>query len=161
MGAGSSVRRETRIPASPDQVRRVLLDFAAWPEWNTSMIISVIEPKKKDPASDLRAGDALKSDLHGTIVYPVVVENSPEKLAWRASFHGIVVAHHSFEFRPDPDSHYLEGRPGTIFVDEESVSGLLSFMFRSGWSQRMALEGRADKFLDELVARVQVVTSLN
>jgi uncharacterized protein YndB with AHSA1/START domain len=70
MGQTQTVQREVEIARPPEQVHRVLVDFPKWQDWNTGMIISLLDPKKSP--EQLQPGDKLKSDLKGTITYPVV-----------------------------------------------------------------------------------------
>jgi hypothetical protein len=71
MGNRQSVQREVEIARSPEQVRHVLMDFAKWPEWNSGMKVSVLEPSKA--LAQLLPGDKLKSDLDGRVMYPIVL----------------------------------------------------------------------------------------
>ena len=81
MGAGQSIRQEVRIAATPDQVRRALLDFAGQAEWNAGgVIFSIAEPNSNKNPLELRPGDMLRGNLHGTIFYPTVVVSPSDAL---------------------------------------------------------------------------------
>jgi len=142
------VRSEIRIDASPEEVWRVLTDFAAYPTWN---------PFVKSISGDMKPGERITLTLQpgpgeARTVRPKVLCVDPGKSFVWQSHHSIpflVRAAHCFEIEPD------EGGK-TRFIQREIFSGLLaSIMARRAEAHQCGFEemNRAIKVAAEWLAR--------
>ncbi|KAF7196985.1 hypothetical protein HII31_01685 [Pseudocercospora fuligena] len=115
------------IAATPERVREVVLDFAAYLSWHKGHFNSI---KPKDPNKkgiDLIESDKLEVSLSSGMNFsPAILEKSATRLEWRGSLPGIFTGDHCFEFHPSQNS-----AGGTRFLQYEDFSGLLSFTMKS------------------------------
>jgi hypothetical protein len=126
-----SIRTNITIAAPPSTVRKVLLDFAAYPEWNP-FITSV---KVSDPAAPPGTPFQIVA-FKFYVDKSTIVENNPEEFSWL----GITIGkwffrgYHYFKFESFGDGE-VENDPATNckFIQTEDMSGFLSF-FSFLWS---------------------------
>ncbi|HOI75459.1 MAG TPA: SRPBCC domain-containing protein [Syntrophales bacterium] len=111
------LQSETNINTSPDRVWEVLMDFAAYPEWNP-FIRSIRGVPRKGESLEvfIQTGGA-----GGMTFRPHVLVAEPgRELRWRGRLllPGLFDGTHSFEIRPVADGK-------VVFRQSESFSGLL------------------------------------
>jgi len=139
---------QIEIAASPETVRSVFLDWQRYKEWHQAWTFTTHDSTKQ-PA-DLKPGDGIKVDLKGTIINPVIVENSPNSFQWRGSLYGFFVGVHQFHFTPS------ETAPGnTTLVQKEDFGGPLSFLVRPGWSLAKQTQANFEVFNKDLKAAAE------
>ncbi|CAO2652307.1 Nn.00g005900.m01.CDS01 [Neocucurbitaria sp. VM-36] len=126
----AKVRIELEIAAPPAEVRAIILDFPAYPQWHTSFIKSLVPiPPSKAPSS-LIPGDKLTATFNGSTIEPVVLCNTPREFRWRGStFLGAFAGEHYFEFRASESG---ENEGGCAFVHGEDYQGWLTWLFGEG-----------------------------
>jgi len=118
-----SLSSSITIQAPPSIVRKILLDFQSYPEWNP-FITSLESPVPSPPP-----GTQIKFVAKGFTFKPVVQENTPERFSWLGTvlaewmFKGL----HSFEFEPFGDMGENGETVGCKFVQREDFGGVLSF----------------------------------
>ena len=127
-----SITTNITIAAPPSAVRRVFLDFPAYPQWNP-FITSL---KVSDPAAP--PGTPVELRAWKFIVdRSTVVQNDPGTFAWIGAAAGLArcmpffQGYHYFNFEPIGEA---EGEPQQCnFVQAEEFSGILSiFSFLYG-----------------------------
>ena len=134
---------EIFIAASPDQVWRVLTDFAAYPQWNP--FILSIEGRAEWGA---RLTVRIQAGGEQHVFKPVVLQaTAATQLRWlgRVGFPGVFDGEHGFELRPEGS--------GTRLLQTESFQGFLvpllwrkvEPMTRAGFeAMNRALKARAE-----------------
>ncbi|KAF2730960.1 hypothetical protein EJ04DRAFT_555030 [Polyplosphaeria fusca] len=144
-------RIETEIEAPPETVRAVMLDFARYKEWHTS-VIEKLEciPASKDGIS-LVEGDRIDTRFPNTPMVATVLRNSPAEFRWYGSVMGGAFAgEHYFSFNPSVT------RPGcTTFVHGEDNTGWLRFLFNPGWPLHKVQSDMFEAYSNDLKARVE------
>ncbi|KAJ5751682.1 hypothetical protein N7520_008599, partial [Penicillium odoratum] len=137
---------ETRIEivAPPSQVRDLLLDFANYPDWQTSGLIRSLEPEDSaQTLATLQPGDKIKCDIDRMKFTAVIKENSERLFQWQGPpVMGLVAGLHSFGFATTESG-------GTIFTQTEQFSGPLSFLMGPSLLGRKML-GQYRRFNEEL-----------
>lgn len=111
-----TLRSEITIDAPPEDVWRVLVDFAAYPQWNPFVV---------EVTGGAQAGERLRVRLQppggrGVTLKPAVIEASPPQvLQWLGHLlvPGIFDGRHTFELEPV--------RGGTLLVQWEEFTGVL------------------------------------
>ncbi|PQE34041.1 Polyketide cyclase dehydrase protein [Rutstroemia sp. NJR-2017a WRK4] len=125
---------KVEIAASPEVVRRVLLDFSKIPEWHTGLVKTITPLDNDDPVS-------VGKKLHCT--------NTPTKFAWQGPPVMSVSGLHSFLFEPSTVT------PGnTTFTQMEEYSGPISFLMQP-WLMGRTIKGQFEKFNADLKARCE------
>jgi hypothetical protein len=121
----TTVRVDTDIQAPPERVWSLLVDFAAYPQWNP--FVTTLE-------GDVREGAPLRACMSiGGKVIPARIDLSRvapnRELAWTGGFTPRFLLHAVHAFRLEP----LE-TGGVRLVHEEVIGGLLSplMMWRMG-----------------------------
>jgi hypothetical protein len=124
------VRTNITIAASPSAVRRVFLDFAAYPQWNPFINSVTVSDPAVPPGTPFQLL-AWKFIIDRSIV----VENDSGTFAWNGGAAGLArclpffQGHHYFKFEPVGE----EGAEGESkecnFVQGEDFSGILSIFW--------------------------------
>ncbi|QLL34634.1 hypothetical protein HG536_0G04970 [Torulaspora globosa] len=118
------------IDREAEIVRKVFLDFAAYPTWKSSCIqkITVTTPSKTSndsivPGDTLQVRIVLPNSKKENVFDPEVVENSEERFSWKGKLvlDSIFSGKHTFEFCP------IENGSKTKFVQTEEFNGLLAW----------------------------------
>jgi len=142
---------EIEIAASPEEVRKVFLDFSAFSEWHHGYFESVELPEGKATGESCVAGDNLKCSFGGTKLVVEITETTPAKLAWRggAPIPGMLSGLHTFHFTPSAKT------PGhTTFSQDEEFSGLFSPLMRFGFMENKLMPNFVT-FDEDLKRRVE------
>lgn len=117
----SRVYTEIEIAADPNRVWDVLVDFAAYPQWNPFLIEMAGRPI---------VGETLRAFIRpvgskGMVFRPTVLAAEPgREFRWlgRLFLPGLVDAEHRFALQPLPGG-------GARFIHEERFSGVLASLF--------------------------------
>ncbi len=113
------LQTETTVAAPPEKVWSVLMDFAAYPEWNT-FITSLTHEGNLTVGSRLAAVISPPGGNTMTFKPTVTVLDEGRVLEWEGNlfFSFLFCGRHRFELVPTDDG-------GTRFVHSEKFSGLL------------------------------------
>ncbi|KAF4232527.1 hypothetical protein CNMCM6457_004853 [Aspergillus fumigatiaffinis] len=125
------------INAPPATVREKFLDFSSISKYSPNGFIRSISPVDPTKSSiDLQPGDKLNVCAgYGKMKFsPVVSSNTPSMFSWIGSIPGIFTGEHLFRFEEIPASGQEQNR--TRFVQEETFTGLLSFLMGEGFLAR-------------------------
>lgn len=106
----------TEIAADLSAGWRVLIDFAAYPQWNPLMRAVKGRPEK-GAGLRLRVARSLGSDQTMPLLARVRVVTPETEMAWGGGVPGLLDVHHYFRFEPAPR--------GFRFVHGEIFSGIL------------------------------------
>ncbi|KAH8603069.1 hypothetical protein B0O99DRAFT_680038 [Bisporella sp. PMI_857] len=108
-----SVHTEIEIAASPEQVRKVFLDFENWPLVKNDLLRTCTRnpPTKSDP---VEAGEKLTMNMRGVTCQVTVLENSERQFRWRGDLFYVLSGEHIFIFEPS-----TKNPGGTRFVNSE------------------------------------------
>lgn len=112
----ADIRTEITIPASPDDVWRVLFDMEAYSSWNP-----LVTDVRGAPEPGGRIRIRLKVGTLPALWVPVIVETlrPGERLCWSFTLpFRILRAEHCFSLSEEPDG-------STRFLDTERFTGLL------------------------------------
>ncbi|KAJ5288998.1 hypothetical protein N7478_002028 [Penicillium angulare] len=138
------IETQTEINASPSHVREVLLDFANYPEWQTSGLLRLLEPEDSSKTlPTLQPGDKIKCDVDGMKFTAEIKENSEKLLQWQGPpVMGLISGLHTFSFQ-------FSSSGGTLFTHSEEFSGPISFLMSPLLLGRKML-GQYRRFNEEL-----------
>lgn len=124
-----NLRTAVEINAAPTAVWAVLVDFAAYPEWNPVEVSMKGEPIV---GTILEHTQQLTPGGKKRTFRPTIVTATPEReLAWRGkiAFRGIFDVHHRFSLEP------LDGGKRTTVHQDEHFSGVLVPLTRATLKQ--------------------------
>lgn len=110
------ITTSTPIAASPSTVWKVLMDFAAYPEWNP-FITSIAGDATPGESLDIELSRPNKKPM--SIAPHVVTADVESRFAWLGTIgiRGILDGYHQFVLEPTPE--------GTLFNHFEEFTGLL------------------------------------
>jgi hypothetical protein len=134
-----SISSSITIQAPPSVVRKILLDFQSYPEWNP-FITSLESPVPSPPP-----GTQIKFVARGFAFKPVVKENTPERFSWLSKVlaEWVFQGQHSFEFEPFGDMGGNGETVGCKFIQRENYRGALSFTL-------FLLRGKIEKTFNDM-----------
>jgi hypothetical protein len=117
-----SINTSITISAPPSAVRKVFLDFPAYPEWNP--FITFMESSTETPEK----GTQLRFVGNGRVFKPIVVENTPERFSWIGELLGswFLSGNHIFEFEPFGEAGANGETEGCKLVHKENFSGIMA-----------------------------------
>ncbi|ATZ56928.1 hypothetical protein BCIN_14g01350 [Botrytis cinerea B05.10] len=140
------ITTQIEIDASPETVRKVLLDFPNIDEWHTGFVKSITPLDTDDP---LAIGKKLHCVMQDFEFDSIITENSPNKFAWQGPPVMTVSGLHSFLIEP---SNSNPG--GTTFTQVEEYSGGISFLMRP-WLLGKPIKGQFEKYNTDLKKRCE------
>ncbi|THV48222.1 hypothetical protein BGAL_0261g00120 [Botrytis galanthina] len=135
------ITTEIEINASPETVRRVLLDFPNISKWHTGFVKSITPLDTNDP---LAVGKKLHCVMKDFEFESIITENSPNKFAWQGPPVMTVSGLHSFLIEPSKSNP-----GGTIFTQMEEYSGGISFLMQP-WLLGKPIKGQFEEFNTDL-----------
>jgi hypothetical protein len=120
-----TVFTEIDIDASPEVVKKKLLEFDKWPEWckvipKIKVMDGDINNVETKPKLDLILDFGRKNDPRKSPVNPIVTVNSKNVFVWGVYNGFLIKAEHVFIFEPINDGK------GTHLIHYERMTGLLS-----------------------------------
>ncbi|KAI9644091.1 hypothetical protein NHQ30_007443 [Ciborinia camelliae] len=131
------ITTKIEINASPETVRKVLLDFSAVSEWHNGLIKSITPLYSNDP---LAVGQKLHCVMEDFEFDSTITENRPQKFAWQGPPVMTVSGLHSFLIEPS------KTKPGsTTFTQMEEYSGGVSFLMQP-WLMGKSIKGQFEKY---------------
>ena len=105
----------TRIPASVEDVWRVLVAFSQYARWHPVLSLDA-KPEQAVAGAEIRGrrsnGDAAKQD----VTLRIVDVEAPRRLVWEGGSLDAILGRHSFVLTPQPDGT-------TEFTDSEEFFG--------------------------------------
>lgn len=127
-----SIRTNITIAAPPATVRKVFLDFAAYPQWNPFITSVQISDPAAPPGTPFQIV-AFKFYVDKS----TIVENNPEEFSWLGIIigNGFFRGYHYFKFESFDEGAAENGQTGKCrLVQNEDMSGFLSiFSFLWSW----------------------------
>ncbi|KAH8773296.1 hypothetical protein BGZ57DRAFT_983886 [Hyaloscypha finlandica] len=121
-----TLHSQIEITLPPSEVKRLFLDFSSFPQFHTGFTARAMDASKSNP----QPGDRLEINSNGTVLRPIVLENTTEHFYWQGNFHGLLKGTHMWRFLPSEE----EGNQGgTTFVQAEDFEGVLSLLFSKWW----------------------------
>ncbi|KAB8290793.1 hypothetical protein EYC80_008430 [Monilinia laxa] len=139
---------QIEINASPEIVRRVLLDFPAISEWHNGLIKSITPHDLNDP---LGIGKKLHCIMEGFEFDSVVTENTPNKFVWQGPPIMTVSGLHTFLIEPSKTNP-----GGTTFTQIEEYSGSIAFLMQD-WLLGRSIKGQFEKYNGDLKKKCEEV----
>ncbi|CAD6442561.1 12bea38f-6b97-4f48-abdd-6a0ca8cc8466 [Sclerotinia trifoliorum] len=135
------ITTQVEINASPETVRKVLLDFPIVSKWHKGLIKSITPLDTSDP---LAIGKKLHCEMEDFEFDSIITENSPNKFAWQGPPVMIVSGLHSFLIEPSKSNP-----GGTTFTQTEVYSGGVSFLMQP-WLMGKPIKGWFEKYNTDL-----------
>ncbi|TGO61114.1 hypothetical protein BOTNAR_0134g00120 [Botryotinia narcissicola] len=122
------ITTEIEINASPETVRRVLLDFPNISKWHTGFVKSITPLDTNDPLSVSKKLHCVMKDFE----FESIITASPPVMT--------VAGLHSFLIEPSKSNP-----GGTIFTQTEEYSGGISFLMQP-WLLGKPIKGQFEEF---------------
>ncbi|KFY61163.1 hypothetical protein V497_03109 [Pseudogymnoascus sp. VKM F-4516 (FW-969)] len=118
------VSAEIEIAASPEECRRVFLDWESWGKIKEPVIRS-ISRIPHDKSGPVERGEKLKVNMSGMEVKFTALENTPSEFKWRFDMFLVLSGIHSYRFEPSKTT------PGhTRFINEEEFIRFSNILMR-------------------------------
>ncbi|WP_330291267.1 SRPBCC domain-containing protein [Streptomyces sp. NBC_00576] len=114
MAGNPVITAVTDIASSPDEVWKVLTDFASYAQWHP-VLRFVDMPTEILPGTQLRAQVSTGTETDGEYSFTVVHYEAPRRLAWEGGIPDVLTGRHSFVLEP------CDG--GTRFTESEEFTG--------------------------------------
>ncbi|MBV1940438.1 SRPBCC domain-containing protein [Streptomyces sp. BV286] len=138
MDNDSVITAVTDIAHPPEEVWRVLTDFAAYAQWHPGLHF-VDVPDEIRPGTQLRVQVISDSEAGGEHIFTVVHYEAPRRFVWQGGIPDVLMALHSFVLEPHGS--------GTRLTESEEITGPAAAQFlgpgRSETEERYASYGRA------------------
>ncbi|MCX4404320.1 SRPBCC domain-containing protein [Streptomyces sp. NBC_01764] len=130
----------TDIAASPEEVWKVLTDFAAYAQWHP--VLSFLDvPIDILTGTRLQAQVSTGTDNDGEYSFTVLHHEAPRRLAWEGGIPDILTGRHSFVLEPrDGGTRFTESEEFTGTAAAETIEAA-----RSQLEENYASFGRALK----------------
>ncbi|MER8002146.1 SRPBCC domain-containing protein [Streptomyces sp. NPDC095613] len=140
MGDNPVITAVTDMASSPEEVWKVLTDFAGYAQWHPRLSF-VDAPTEVLPGTKLRAHLANGSDIDGEYDFTVLHYEERQRLAWEGGIPGVLTGQHSFVLEPhDGGTRFTESEEFTGPAAEETIEAA-----RSQIEDDYAIYGRALK----------------
>jgi uncharacterized protein YndB with AHSA1/START domain len=111
----------TDIASPPEEVWKVLTDFAGYAQWHPDLSF-VDVPTEVVPGTLLRAHLSNGSEIDGEYDFTVLHYEAPRRLVWEGGIPGVVMGQHSFVLDPhDGGTRYTESEVFTGPAAVETV----------------------------------------
>ncbi|WP_328976915.1 SRPBCC domain-containing protein [Streptomyces canus] len=134
----------TDIASSPEEVWKVLTDFAGYAQWHPDLSF-VDAPTEVLPGTVLRARLSNGSEIDGEYDFTVLHYEAPRRLAWEGGIPGVVTGEHSFLLDPrDGGTRYTESEIFTGPAAVETVEPNRATMEESSATYGRALKERLE-----------------
>jgi uncharacterized protein YndB with AHSA1/START domain len=133
----------TDITHSPEEVWRVLTDFAGWQQWHPALRF-VDVPAEVLPGTQLRV-KVSGTDVDGEYDFTVLEYEAPRRLVWEGGVPGVVMGQHSFVLDPyDGGTRYTESETFTGPAAVETVEPARPKMEAASVGYGQALKDRLE-----------------
>lgn len=146
----SSVQRNpvitavTDIASPPDEVWRVMTDFAGYAQWHPALRF-VDVPTVIVPGTRLRAQVSLGTENDGEYSFTILHYEAPQRLAWESGIPDVLMGRHSFVLEPrEGGTRYTESEEFTGTAAAETVEPARSRMEEDYASYGRALKKRLE-----------------
>ncbi|KAH7364292.1 hypothetical protein BKA65DRAFT_572583 [Rhexocercosporidium sp. MPI-PUGE-AT-0058] len=116
------ITAQIEIDASPEEVRKVFLDFEHWPEMKSEMIKSIARLPSY-PNGPVQVNEKLAVNFGGITSNVNVLANTPSEFRWRGDIFYVLSGDHTFKFEA---STLHPGK--TLFVSTEIPMRLLALL---------------------------------
>jgi len=132
----------TDIASPPEEVWRVLTDFAGYAQWHPALRF-VDVPADTLPGTQLRAQMALGTENDGEYTFTVLHSEEPRRLVWEGGIPDVLMGQHSFVLEPcDGGTRFTESEEFTGAAAVETVEPVRSRMEEGYASYGRALKER-------------------
>lgn len=126
MGHNPVITAVTDMASSPEEVWKVLTDFAGYAQWHPSLSF-VDVPTEVLPGTKLRAHLSNGSDIDGEYDFTVLDYEAPRRLAWEGGIPDVLTGQHSFALEPhDGGTRLTESEKFTGPAAEETIEAARS-----------------------------------
>jgi uncharacterized protein YndB with AHSA1/START domain len=133
----------TDIAHRPEEVWRVLTDFAGWEQWHPALRF-VDVPTEVLPGTRLRV-KVSGTGIDGEYDFTVLEYEAPRRLVWEGGVPGVVMGQHSFVLDPyDGGTRYTESEEFTGPAAVETVEPARSTMEAASVGYGQALKDRLE-----------------
>ncbi|TRO55565.1 SRPBCC domain-containing protein [Streptomyces sp. IB201691-2A2] len=132
------------IASSPEEVWKVLTDFARYAEWHPALRFIDV-PAEILPGTQLQAQLTLGTENDGEYIFTVVDHDAPRRLAWEGGIPDVLMGLHSFVLEPhDGGTRFTESEEFTGTAAVESVEPARAQMEEGSASYVRALKKRVE-----------------
>ncbi|KAL2065054.1 hypothetical protein VTL71DRAFT_4194 [Oculimacula yallundae] len=140
------ISAQIEIDASPEEVRKVFLDFEHWPEIKSDTIKSITR-LPSHPDGPIQVNEKLAVNFGGMTSNVNVLANTPTSFRWRGDVLFILSGDHTFHFQP---STLHPGK--TLFISTEIPMRLLALI-----AGPIGMQKAFERFCEDFKRRVESV----
>ena len=134
----------TDIASPPEEVWRVLTDFAGYAQWHPALGFVDVPPEIL-PGTRLQAQVTLGTENDGEYRFTVVQYEAPRQFAWEGGIPDVLMGRHSFLLEPrDGGTRFTESEEFTGTAAVETVEPARSRMEEDYASYGRALKERLE-----------------